>query len=186
MRTRYQAALTILILTLISLIAVTGCSGTGHVETFGAGVATGSVLSNTFDGAQADLDKRQAQLIAARSGILDQMEQANSDAEKTVLQAKVDALEKKIEQTVSLQSGVKLAGDAMNTDWTDPQATAPWISTGIMTLLLALRERKNFTISKVLTAYQEGVEKFKAQSEPATAEKLYADIKNRKKLNGVK
>ena len=172
-----------LVIALISAISLVGCGG--PAETFVGGMAAGSALSNTLDGAQRDLDARQAKLITERSQTLDQFEQANDDAEKLVLQARVGALTKQIEQNAGLSSGVKIADNAMETDWNDPEVVGGWITAGIMTLGYYLKNRKNTSLTQLLTSYQEGIEKFKAKSDPEAAEKIYTYIGERKQINGV-
>lgn len=173
----------VIVMALFLILTLPGC--TGHAESFGAGLATGSAVTHTLEGAQKDLQVRQANLIAERQAILDQLESANSDVEKLAMQAKVDALEKQLQQTASISTGVLIADKVSRTDWTDPDQAAPWLLTAITTAYGYLVTRKKKSLSELLTAVNEGVEKFKAQSEPVVADKLYADIKERKKLNGV-
>ncbi|RKY06891.1 MAG: hypothetical protein DRP56_06625 [Planctomycetota bacterium] len=173
----------ILALLCTCLLAVAGC--TGHAESFGAGVATGSAVTHTLQGAQADLTERQAALIAQRDATLDQLESTNEDVQRLDLQARVDALTRQLESATAAQTGITVGKRALATDWTDPDQAAPWILTGVAAVFGFLTDRKKRSLNQILTAVNEGVEKFKAQSDPRDADRLYDTIKDRKQLNGV-
>lgn len=173
----------ILVFLCTCILASSGC--TGHAESFGAGVVTGSAVTHTLEGAQADLTERQAKLIAQRSAILDDLENTNDDVQRLAMQAKIDALTKQLDLAAAAKTGLTVGEKALATDWTDPESAAPWILTGVAALFGFLTDRKKRSLAQVLTAVNEGVEKFKAQSDPRQADQLYESIKERKQLNGV-
>jgi len=175
----------ILLITIIFLTSLlfSGCAG--GTESFIAGTAAGAGLSHTFDGARADLDARRQQLLTAQQQALDDLESATDQAAKAASQARIAALQKQLELNAGLQSSVDIGREALATDWTDLNQTAPWINSGVMALLWYLTKRKNKSLSGLLKAFGEGVEKYKAVSDPAQARRLYDIIGERKKINNV-
>lgn len=117
-------------------MALSGC------ESFSAGVATGAGVTHTLEGVQRDLDARQAGLVAERTAILDQIAAANSDAEKLVLTAQVDALQKQIDTLIAADAAVELTQTAAATDWKDPNQVAPWVSSAAAALVWFLAGKK--------------------------------------------
>jgi hypothetical protein len=167
----------------IACLFFAGCStGTGA---FAGGAATGAALSNTFAGAKADLNARQEALLAEQAEIVARLESSNDDAEKAMLEAQNAALKKKLELVVSAQAGIEMAEKAVGTDWTDLNQTSPWILSVAAAAFAALTQKKKTSVSNLLKAINEGVEKYKAQAQPADAQKLYEAVKERKVLNKV-
>lgn len=167
----------------ITCLFFAGCStGAGA---FAGGAATGAALTNTFAGAKADLNARQQALLAEQAEIVAKLEASNDDAEKTVLEAQNAALKKKLELVEAAQAGIKTAQKAVETDWTDPAQTAPWILSAVVAAFGIITQKKKTSIATMLKAVNEGVEKFKAQAQPADAQKLYEAVKERKVLNKV-
>jgi hypothetical protein len=172
----------ILIVSVMCLF-IAGCStGTG---TFAGGAASGAALTQTFAGAKADLDAKQKALLTEQAAIVAKLEASNDDAEKTMLEAQNAALKKKLELVATAQAGIETAEKAVATDWTDLNQTSPWILSAIMAGLTVFTQKKKTSISNLLKAVNEGVEKYKAQAQPAEAQKLYEDVKERKALNKV-
>jgi hypothetical protein len=167
----------------IACLFFAGCStGTGA---FAGGAATGAALSQTFAGAKADLDAKQKALLAEQAAIVAKLEASNDDAEKTMLEAQNAALKKKLELVATAQAGIETAEKAVKTDWTDLNQTSPWIVSAIMAGLTVLTQKKKTSVSNLLKAVNEGVEKYKAQAQPADAQKLYEAVKERKAKSGI-
>ena len=173
------------IITSFCLCAIfVGCDG--GAGTFIGGAATGAAASNTIAGLQADLDKQRQILLDEQAEILARLENTNDSVERAALEAENAALKKRLELIASASTGVDITEKAIETDWTDLNQSAPWINSVVMALLLYLTDRKKRNISQILTAVNEGVEKYKAVSQPDEAQKLYKTIKERKQINGVK
>lgn len=165
------------------LATVSGCGSTeGNLL---AGGVVGGVLSNTLSGAEADLAAAKEKAIAEQKAAITKLETATDAVERQALEATVVAQAKKIETITATQTTVGIAKEAAKTNWTDPNEVAPWLLSAVATALFGLTKRKELTADKLLTAYKDGVEKFKAQAQPETAAKIYADISERKKIEGV-
>lgn len=176
----------IIIITAVSFLTASilnGCDG--GAGTFLGGAATGAATANTIAGIQADLEAQRQRLLAKQSAILARLEQTNDIAERAVLEAENAALRKKLELNTATSTGIDLAGKATETDWTDLNETFPWINSGVMALFLFLTDKKKRNLSQLLVAVNEGIEKYKAISQPDQAQQLYEAIKERKQINGV-
>ena len=166
------------------MMMMSGCStGAG---TFAGGAAAGAALRNTFTGAKADLQAKQDRLLEEQAMIVAKLAASNDEAEKALLEAQNAALKKKIETVEIGKSGITLTEKAVNTDWTDPDQSAPWVLSAGSLLLAYILNKKKITLASGVKALSEGIEKYKAQAQPAEAEKLYADVAERKLKNGVK
>jgi len=159
-----------------------GCTETGMLV---GGAAAGAAASQTAAGIEADLEAQQEALLARQVETIKKLEASNDLAETAALEAEIAALKKKLEINASAQVGVQLGRKAMGTDWKDPTEYAPWVVSVIATGLGYLQRKEKVKLSTVLTAVNEGVEKYKAQTDPVTANKLYETIKERKTKNGV-
>lgn len=107
----------------------------GGCSDYGAGIATGSLVTHTLEGIEKDLNEKQAAMIVERQVALDKFQAATSDTEKLALEAQVDALTKKIESMAQTQTGVELGQQALETDWKDSQSVANWASSAVLALI---------------------------------------------------
>lgn len=173
-----KTVLMMIVLLSAALVGLAGCSG--GAEMFALGGAAGAGLTNTMAGVRADLDAKEAELLAAQAERVKRLEASTDAAERQVLEAEIAALRKQLEITQTAQVGLDVGQKAMATDWTDPEQSAPWLLALLTAGYGVVVNKKKKSIEEVLQAVNEGVEKFKSQSDPTTAEKLYADIKERK------
>jgi len=168
---------------IMGMLTTGGCTPTGGA--FAGGAAAGGALSQTFAGAQKDLTARQQQLLAELKANVEQLETATDETDKEILIAKNAALKKKIEQVETMQQGVAVVGQAAKTDWADPSSIGLLATNTITAVMWLLNKRKADATQVKLTAEKEGVEKFKAISQPEIANALYLAIKDRKDKSGV-
>ena len=159
-----------------------GCTETGMLI---GGAAAGAATSQTVAGIEADLAAQQELLLARQVETLEKLEASTDLAEKAAFEAEIAALKKKLEINASAQAGVQLGRKALGTNWKDPTEYAPWVVSAVLAGLGVLQKRQKTQLSTVLTAVNEGIEKYKAEAEPAVATKLYETIKERKAKNGV-
>jgi hypothetical protein len=179
---RLKLSLTATVLFLLAVSAL-GCST--PAGTFLAGGGVGAAASNTLAGISADLEAQRQKAIAEQQAAIAKLENATDEVEKQALQATIDAQGKKITNLADTQAGVGLAKEALMTDWTDLEALAPWILGAIGLFFGGGEKLKGAKLGKLLTAYKDGVEKYKAVSDPVAAQKIYETIAERKKIEGV-
>jgi hypothetical protein len=168
---------------IMGMLTTGGCTPTSGA--FAGGAAAGGALSQTFAGAQKDLQTRQQQLLAELQENVKQLEAATDETDKEILIAKNAALKKKIEQVETMQQGVTVAEQAVKTDWTNPESIGLMATTAIAAVIAYLNKRKGDATQKQLTAVDEGVTKFKALSQPEVAQQLYLAIHDRKVKAGL-
>jgi len=170
---------------IVAVMMLLCCGGCGSTGAFAGGAATGAALTNTFAGAKADLNAKQQALLTEQAEIVAKLEASNDDAEKAMLEAQNAALKKKLELVQTGQEGLEVVEKGISTDWTNPKETTPWALSGGSLLLAYFLNKKRMSLAQLLQALSEGVEKYKAQAQPAEAQKLYEDIKERKVVNKV-
>lgn len=160
------------ILTLCVLCALCGLSGCGaEVTAGGVGLGVGAGLSNTFAGLQADLERREQELIDRYNA----MHEAGAKAEDLA------QVERQIEQTVQLRQGVQTGEHLLGVDWRDPQQAGPAIGL-IGTLAWSLFSRRK--IGQKYVAAKAGQAQLKMRN-PEAERELYALIGSERAARGL-
>ena len=139
------------------LIIVGGCGS--ELGTFAAGTATGGALSGTIAGAEADLERAKQEKTAALEASLVELDNAKTEVEKTAAQAKVRALEKKVENLTDIQTGAQLVKAGTKIDWSDPAAVGGFGSSVIAASLAYYFRKKQLKEGKKRSAERVGREK---------------------------
>jgi len=134
-------------------------SGCGDGTTGGIITGTALALQETFAGAEADLERARQEKIAALEAALVELDQAKDEVQKTAAQAKVKALEKKVQNLTDLQTGTQLVKAGTKIDWSDPAAIGGYGSTVIMSVLAYLNRKKFTTESRKRSAERTAKEK---------------------------
>lgn len=141
---------------MVSLLMVSGCGS--ELGTFAAGSAVGA-LSGTIAGAEADLERRKQEKLAELEVALVELDNVKTEVEKTVAQAKVKALEKKVENLTDIQTGTGIVKAGTKIDWTDPAAIGGYGSTVLTAALAYYFRKKQLREGKKRSAEKAGVRK---------------------------
>jgi hypothetical protein len=126
----------------------------------GVGLGVGAGLSETFAGMQADLARREQELIARYNTL----HASGAKAEE------LQDVERQIDQTLQLRAVPETAKRFLGTNWSDPQESAARIGEGLGLLWLIFNRRK---LGQKYTAMKAGQAQLKVV-DPAAYEKSYA------------
>jgi hypothetical protein len=176
---------------LIALLSACGFMTGGCLETAGP-AAAGFAASETLQGIEADLKAREQAALDEYESAVEQIELAASEAEKKAAQAKAEAAAQEIKIARTGQDAIQTFRKTQEQDWSSPE--------GIIAGLLGLgvtgygvyerfrrkevdRERKTERSDR--EAILEGLQKFLAQTEPETAERLRQEINEKRKQAGA-
>jgi hypothetical protein len=133
--------------------------GCGSGETAGLITAGGFAAKHTLDGIEADLAEREQQLV----------DRYNAAVKAGAKQEVLDDLEKQIDKTAVLREGVTEGKKLFGVDWNDPRDAGTSIAKlGVLAYLF-------FTKRKLLKT-EKGVNKFMANTDKVTANKIYDKI----------
>lgn len=160
-------------------LMITGCTP------FFAGTAAGAAGSATVMGVKADLDAQKAAYIADYNAALVKLKTAADDANRAAIQAYATNLAQKINTISTAQAAINTGLNAATTNWADPNQVMPWASSLLLAIFGAWQTKTKMDATTLLTAVNEGVEKYKALAQPDQATALYEAIKERKLVNGV-
>lgn len=170
------------ILTLGALVFAGGCGS--ELANFGAGAITGGALSETFKGAEADLERAKQAKIAEHEAALEKLANTTNEVEKLALTAKVKALEKTIENLQLSQEGVQLAREGTKVNWSDPEAVGGYGGTVLASLLALYFRKKGNKSEQKYQAHKQGAAKIMIDK-PEIAPILYAAIGEARVRNKV-
>ncbi len=143
------------------LLLFSGC-GSGGAST---GVITGTIagagalLQETFAGAEADLERARLSKLAELEAANLELENITDEVKRVVAQAKIKALEKKVQNLTDIQMTAKLAKAGTKIDWSDPAAVGGFGSTVIMSVLAYLSRKKFLKESRKRSAERTAKEK---------------------------
>ncbi len=147
----------IVILLIALMIVISGCGS--ELGTFVAGAAGGGALSGTIAGAEADLERAKQQKLDEIEAALVELDSAKDEVEQVAAQAKVKALEKKVETLTDFQTGTKLVKAGTKIDWADPAAIGGYGSTVLTAALAYYFRKKQLKEGKKRSAEKVGREK---------------------------
>lgn len=136
---------------------ISGCGS--ELGTFAAGVAGGGALSGTIAGGEADLERAKVEKMAELEVALVKLDNAKDEVEKTAAQAKVKALEKKVENLTDFQTGTGLVKTGTKIDWSDPAAIVGYGSTVATAVLAYYFRKKQLREGRKRSAEKAGVKK---------------------------
>lgn len=154
----------VLVLSMALLFGGYGCGSTA--ANVGAGAGLGAAISQTLQGADADLARREEKLIALyNAGVEDGMQQEN-----------LDEIEKSIYDTRLARQGLDTGKKLFGVDWSDPAQTGGAIGL-VSTLAYAFLKRKELvTVSKKYKAAKRGEAAYMRTVRPEEAAKLYHEV----------
>lgn len=157
----------LLIFTVLFVLSLGLTAGCGEAAAIGAaGFGAGFLGSETLKGFEADLDKREAELIAAyNKGV-------ESGAEKETL----DQIEKELQRTRQIKEGTGVVKTVLGVDWSKPKEAAGAIALITQLGVAIFLEEKLRKRNKSHSALKKGVNKTLAESEPEVAAKLYSNV----------
>jgi hypothetical protein len=179
----------------VLLLPFSGCGSETTAATGGA--VAGGALARTFAGMQADLETARQTKLAEMQTAVEELENATTEVQKAAAQAKIKAYEKTIEDLQDGQTGVALAKQGTELDWTDPKAVGGYGGTVVASLLAwYLRKkgkqetadawREQFKTHKKYQAHKQGVERFMLSRENSKeATDLYDLIGAARTKNGI-
>lgn len=148
-------------LTILSVLMIGGCGS--ELTTGAAGLGVGFAASETMKGIEADLAKREQELLDRYAAAV----------ESGAKQETLDELEDKITKTQYAREGVKAGKKILGIDWNDPYQAGDALS-NILFLGYAI-----FTKRKLIKT-ESGVNRFMAKEDSATAGRLYDSIARKK------
>jgi len=155
---------------------VSGCGS--ELGPFVAGAASGGALSGTIAGAEADLERAKQQKMAELETALVELDSAKDEVQKTAAQAKVKALEKKVENLTDAQTGTSLIKAGAKVDWTDPKAVGGFGSAAISAALAFYFRKKQLKEGKKRSAEKVGREKTINELAAMSKEEITAPLVN--------
>ena len=126
--------LTCLIGLAVILFAAMNAGCGSEITSAGAGIAGGFAASETFKGMQADLERREAALVAKYN----ELTEAGAKAEV------LEEVRQQLTQTQTIRAGAGQVESIVKTDWSDPAAAGGVIGT-ISALVYALLSRRKLT-----------------------------------------
>lgn len=156
------------------MIIISGCGS--ELGTFVAGAAGGGALSGTIAGAEADLERAKQQKIAELETALVELDSAKDEVEKTAAQAKVKALEKKVENLTDFQTGTEIVKAGTKIDWKDPKAVGGFSSVAISAALAIYFRQKQKRENRKRSAEKVGREKTINELAALPAEEITAPL----------
>lgn len=133
----------------------------------GAGVGIGAALQHTIAGAKADLEQREANLVAAY----------NEGAAIGMEQEELDQIEQAIRDTRLAQQTVETGELFLGVDWTQPEQTGGAIGLATTLLLLWFGRKKLKSTTQELAGTIAGINKFTGTHEPEIAGELHDTVK---------
>lgn len=160
-----------IVVVVVMLLALAGCeSTTGNI---GLGAGLGGALSNTLAGADADLARREAELI-------DLYNQGVADG---IAVEDLDQLKQAIYDTRLGREAVDTGESLLGVDWNNPKQTGGAIGS-LAILAYGIWKRKELAqVTKKYTAHKRAVHTLMVESSPSDAKKIYDDVaKERAKL----
>lgn len=164
--------LILMVVVLLGLVGITGCGSEAAVG--GAGAAGGFLASETFKGMEADLEKREAELVAAW----------NAGQEQGMEAEKLADIEKELDRVRTGKSTVKVAKKFLGIDWSNPEDIGVTGGPLVALIVYGLLKRKKFgeiltdleTVSSKYDAHKAGTQKFMKTATPEDATKLFNEI----------
>lgn len=140
----------------IFCVGVTGCSAP---EAAGAGLAGGFAASETMKEIEADLQRREAELV----------DQYKTAIETGARAETLEQLERKIENTQMIRQGVATGQRLLGMDLTNPEEAGRGIlEVGMLVYALWMRKKLRRT--------ETGITRFMAKADKKDSEKLYDEI----------
>lgn len=169
---------------LVVLVPMTGCETMGLI---GAGAGAGITLDRILQQAAVDVNENIDYLEAQNIELEQQLAEAETDAEKEIIRAQIQANLKWLDQLKILQLSLQGGRQGIRVKWDDPQSVMLFISGGIIPGILAyLQWRKKQEAAneknKLNTALEEVVEggqEFKRNAEPEILDEFKVAHKNK-------
>jgi len=146
---------------LIGLGCVGGCGA--DLAAVGGGAAGGWAASETVKGIEADLAKREAELV-----------RRHTEAVKAGARAEViERLESQVQDVNDVRQGVTVIKQAAGTDWKDQGAAAGMVGTIAASVAAIFLKRR-------LGKTEAGVNRFMSKNDAATSQSLLDEIARKK------
>lgn len=153
-----------LIAAILSVALLVNCAGCGSsLGAAGAGMAGGFAASETMKGLEADLARREQELI----------DRYKAAVEAGAKQETLDKLDSDIQKTQYAREGVTTTKTLLGVDWNDPAQSGSALAKAVILGYAILTGRK-------LKRTKDGVNKFMGISDPDTAGKLHDCLKAKK------
>lgn len=158
MKTRIVLAVCVL------LLGASGCGSTaGNI---GLGVGAGGALSNTISGVKADLERKEAELIALY----------NQGVEDGWQVKELEALRQRIYDTRLGKEAVETSESLLGIDWNNPKQTGGAFG-ALATLAYAYWKRKELAqITKKYVAHKKVVNNLIIEGKPEEAQEIYEAV----------
>jgi len=135
----------------------------------GAAAVAGGALSHTLAGVEADIAAEKERLLLESAGA--------SELEKEILEKKIQLME-------DLQYGIGIGKQAVETNWTDPEAVGGIAGTAIGVLAAWYFRNQNKTNRKKYEAHKVGAERVMRSNEKIASE-LYEAIGHEREVRGI-
>jgi hypothetical protein len=167
------------------LLCVAGC---GSEFATGAAIGTGVASGGNayLNAVKAGLDEREALALAQREEAVKKLESTTDELEKIALQNQIAVLEKQVVDIQAQKQAVDISEQALETNWTDPEAVSGLAGTGIAALLAWYFKRNGDVSNKKYGALKAGVNSFLAASDKQSSEQLYTTIGKEQEKAGIK
>ena len=170
---------------LLLVLPLCGCGGEFvSGAAVGAGIASGG--SAYLNSVLADLEEREAVVIAQRQKAIEKMESTTDSLEKAVLENEIKTLQTRIVDIQTQKEAVNLAQKGLDLNWADPEAVGGWAGTVFSLALAWFLKRKCDMTSKKYGALKAGVNSFLAASDKESSMKLYETVGREQIKAGVK
>lgn len=171
------------IVLVVLALFIGGCSS--ELGTLATGAGLGGALSGTLAGAEADLERARVEKLAALEAALVELDNAKTEVEQTAAQAKVKALEKKVQNLTDIQTGTQLVKAGTKIDWADPAAIGGYGSTVLTAGLAWYFRNKNNKEKRKRSAEKVGREKTINELAALPAEEITAPLVQSKLFTNI-
>ncbi len=162
---------TVMIMVMLAAMSMSNAGCSQEALSAIAGASGLTAAARILDDIEGTTDREKALLLADRLALEEERTAATTEADKVRIDNEIEKNEALTEAVAVANEASKIAGQAIETDWTDPMESGPFAATGIMAIIAYLTSKKKQKLSNVL-------HDFCAEADADTGKAL------RKKVNG--